>query len=89
MICNVAMICNAMGLLIGLYVTTSVLLAPKIQSFVFRKTLLPEEKWTAQDLGTLARTNQLATAVTRLTSAKIEFGAPVLEVEGWVIVLTF
>lgn len=82
MICSVATICNVMGLLIGLYVTTFILLSPNAQSFVFRKTLLPEEKWTAQDLGTLARTNQLATAVTRLTSAEFESGAPVHEVEG-------
>ena len=74
-------ICNVVGVVIGLYLTTFMLLAPNAQPFVFRKPALVESKWTAQDLGTLARTGKVATAVRRLKNAARKSGTPVLEVE--------
>lgn len=77
------MSCNILGLVVGAVATTFVLLASDVQPFVFsRKTLSTEEKWTAQDLATLARTKHLVAAVSRLTSAAYDSGAPaVLQVE--------
>ena len=77
--------CNILGLLMGLYVTVLMIVAPNSQPFSVRKSsalLVAGESWTAQDLAKLARTDKLAAAVNRLTSAARDSGAAALEVEG-------
>ena len=44
--------------------------------------MVDERRWTAQDLGGLARTDKLAAAVKNLTSAVRSSGAAVLEAKG-------
>ena len=70
--------CNMVGILIVLSVTTFMLPAPNTQPFVFFKTSSVEDKWTAQDLGTLARHKNMAAAVGHLlTGVARQPGAPV------------
>ena len=80
---NLITVCNILGLFIGLYVATFMLVAPSAQPFLLPRTsMVDERRWTAQDLGGLARTDKLAAAVKRLTSAVRSSGAAVLEAKG-------
>ena len=82
-------VCNLLGLLMGLYVTMLMLVAPNAQPFAVTKksALAVGGRWTAQELAKLARTDNLATAVKRLTSSARKSGGAALEDEGWVIFL--
>ena len=77
-------LCNMLGLLMGLYVTMLMLVAPDAQPFAVSKTsaLVVGGRWSAQDLAKLARTDNLAAVVKRLTSAARNSGGAALEVEG-------
>jgi len=53
--------CNILGLLMGLYVTVLMIVAPNSQPFSVRKSsalLVAGESWTAKDLAKLARTDK-------------------------------
>ena len=84
MVCSMRTICTLMGVPIVLYVTTLMLSVPNAQPFVFFEASLVEDKWTAQDLGTLARTKNMAAAVGHLLKDVAgRPGAPVvLQVAG-------
>ena len=60
------------------------LLASDVHPLVFgNNTPFDEEKWTAKDLGMLARTDKLSAVVSRVTNAAYDSGAPaVLQIEG-------
>ena len=77
-------ICNILGLLMGLYVTMLMLVAPDAQPSAVSKSsaLVIGGRWSAQDLAKLARTDNLATAVKRLTSAARNSGGAALKDEG-------
>ena len=81
---NMDTLCNMLGLLMGLYVTMLMLVAPDAQPFAVSKTsaLVVGGRWSAQDLAKLARTDDMATAVKRLTSAARKSGGAALKDEG-------
>lgn len=74
MICNGAVIYTIIGGLVAACTTTCMLLASDVQTIVFGKT---GRAWTAIDLNKMARTEQMAAAVSSLlTDAGYRSGAP-------------
>ena len=69
-------ISNMLKIVLGAVLAAGLLLAPNTRSLGDKKSIVQDKKWTAQDLSSMAKTSTMADAVSVLTSAVQETGAP-------------
>ena len=69
-------ISNMLKIVLGAVLAAGLLLAPNARSLGDNKSIVQDKKWTAQDLSSMAKTSTMADAVSVLTSAVQETGAP-------------
>ena len=72
---TIIMISNMLKIVLGAVLAAGLLLAPNARS-LDKKSIVEDKKWTAQDLSSMAKTSTMADAVSVLTSAVQETGAP-------------
>ena len=70
------MISNMLKIVLGAVLAAGLLLASNTRSLGDKKSIVKDKKWTAQDLSSMAKTSTMADAVSVLTSAVQETGAP-------------
>ena len=70
------MISNMLKIVLGAVLAAGLLLASNTRSLGDKKSIVQDKKWTAQDLSSMAKTSTIADAVSVLTSAVQETGAP-------------
>ena len=63
-------------IVLGAVLAAGLLLASNTRSLGDKKSIVKDKKWTAQDLSSMAKTSTMADAVSVLTSAVQETGAP-------------
>ena len=69
-------ISNMLKIVLGAVLAAGLLLAPNARSLGDNKSIVQDKKWTAQDLSSMAKTSTMADAVSVLTGAVQETGAP-------------
>ena len=69
-------ISNMLKIVLGAVLAAGLLLASNTRSLGDKKSIVQDKKWTAQDLSSMAKTSTMADAVSVLTSAVQETGAP-------------
>ena len=67
---------NMLKIVLGAVLAAGLLLAPNARSLGDKKSIVQDKKWTAQDLSSMAKTSTMADAVSVLTGAVQETGAP-------------
>ena len=73
---TIIMISNMLKIVLGAVLAAGLLLASNTRSLGDKKSIVKDKKWTAQDLSSMAKTSTMADAVSVLTSAVQETGAP-------------
>ena len=73
---TIIMISNMIKIVLGAVLVAGLLLAPNARSLGGKKSIVQDKKWTAQDLSSMAKTSTMADAVSVMTSAVQETGAP-------------
>ena len=78
---TIIMISNMLKIVLGAVLAAGLLLASNTRSLGDKKSIVQDKKWTAQDLSSMAKTSTMADAVSVLTSAVQETGAPAPQLE--------
>ena len=73
---TIIMISNMLKIVLGAVLAAGLLLASNTRSLGDKKSIVQDKKWTAQDLSSMAKTSTMADAVSVMTSAVQETGAP-------------
>ena len=73
---TIIMISNMLKIVLGAVLAAGLLLASNTRSLGDKKSIVQDKKWTAQDLSSMAKTSTMADAVSVLTGAVQETGAP-------------